>query len=115
MSADLAHKLRNPKLVSIAGPVVMTDVESLLDDASHAADRIDELERIVAHQQERIEDGKRKAKKRRLMVSATMKKEALVKEENRILRSQVESLTQDLENSRASLRKLRKLMEATSV
>lgn len=93
------------------------DIGSVLDGMAIAAmrGRIDELERIVAHQQERIEDGKRKAKKRRLMVSATMKKEAQVKDENRILRSQVESLTQELENSRASLRKLRKLMEARSV
>lgn len=77
-----------------------------------AADRIEQLERIVAHQQERIEDGKKKAKKRRSMVSATMKKESQIREENRILRSQVETLTQDLQDARDTIRKMRKLMEA---
>lgn len=99
MSEDLVKRLR-------------TEGGAFWGLTDEAADRIEQLERIVAHQQERIEDGKKKAKKRRSMVSATMKKEAQIREENRILRSQVETLTQDLQDARDTIRKMRKLMEA---
>lgn len=108
MTADLVKRLREAAEELLESDGMIEDIR----DLAEAANRIEQLERIVAHQQERIEDGKKKAKKRRSMVSATMKKEAQIREENRILRSQVETLTQDLQDARDTIRKMRKLMEA---
>lgn len=47
-SETLVMRLRNPKLINIAGPVVTVEVGSLLDDALEAADHIEQLERELA-------------------------------------------------------------------
>lgn len=45
---EIVERLRNPKLVSLAGQVTHVDVVSLIDDASAAADCIENLSAEIA-------------------------------------------------------------------